>query len=130
MSLTLAQAAAACGLDKSTVRRAVKSGRISGTRDEHGVWRVEAAELHRYWPPRAATEEPAQALNFAALPDTAQGAAERTGEAATGLLVQTLQGVIEDLRKDRDHWRDLAEQRTLPKPAERMSWWRWLRSRE
>ena len=38
MSYTLAEAAAACGLDKSTVRRAVRSGRISGTRNDLGVW--------------------------------------------------------------------------------------------
>ena len=30
MSYTLAEAAAACGLDKSTVRRAVRSGRNLG----------------------------------------------------------------------------------------------------
>ena len=36
MPYTLAEAAAACGLDKSTVRRAVRAGRISGTRDDLG----------------------------------------------------------------------------------------------
>ncbi len=51
MSYTLAEAAAATGLDKSTVRRAVRSGRISGTRNDLGVWHVEAAELHRVFPP-------------------------------------------------------------------------------
>jgi len=47
MSVTLAEAAAACGVDKSTGRRAVRSGRISGVRDEGGVWRVEPVELFR-----------------------------------------------------------------------------------
>ena len=37
MSYTLAEAAAACGINKSTVLRAVKSGRISGTKDELGT---------------------------------------------------------------------------------------------
>src|SRR6266478_6357048 len=36
MSYTLAAAAAACGLNKSTVLRAIKAGKISGTKDEHG----------------------------------------------------------------------------------------------
>jgi hypothetical protein len=36
MSYTLAEAAAGGGVNKSTVLRAVKSGRISGTRDEFG----------------------------------------------------------------------------------------------
>src|SRR6266568_949463 len=34
MSYTLAAAAAACGLNKSTVLRAIKAGKISGTQDE------------------------------------------------------------------------------------------------
>ena len=37
MSYTLAAAAAACGLNKSTVLRAIKAGKTSGTKDEHGV---------------------------------------------------------------------------------------------
>jgi len=42
-------------VDKSTVRRAVRSGRISGTRDEGGVWRVEPVELHRVFSPAVRT---------------------------------------------------------------------------
>ena len=33
--------------------RAIKSGRISGTRDALGAWHVEPAELHRVFPPKA-----------------------------------------------------------------------------
>src|SRR5262249_1671352 len=54
MSYTLAAAEAACGLNKSTVLRAIKAGKISGTKDEHGEWHIEAAELHRVYPPVAA----------------------------------------------------------------------------
>ena len=36
---------------KSTVLRAVKAGRISGTKDERGEWHVEPSEL-RVYPPR------------------------------------------------------------------------------
>ena len=50
MSYTLA----AAGLNKSTVLRAIKAGKISGTKDEHGKWHIEAAELHRVYPPVAA----------------------------------------------------------------------------
>jgi hypothetical protein len=44
MSYTLAAAAAATGLNKTTVLRAIKSGRISGTRDDTGQWLVEPVE--------------------------------------------------------------------------------------
>ena len=52
ISYTLAAAAAACGLNKSTVLRAIKGGKVSGTKDEHGEWHIEAAELDRVYPPR------------------------------------------------------------------------------
>src|SRR6516165_2183091 len=45
MSYTLAAAAAACGLNKSTVLPAIKAGKISGTKDKHGEWHIEATEL-------------------------------------------------------------------------------------
>ena len=51
MAYTLAEAAAACGLNKTTVLRAIKSGKITGTKDEHGGWHVEPGELHRIYPP-------------------------------------------------------------------------------
>jgi excisionase family DNA binding protein len=53
MSYTLATAAAACGVNKSTILRAIKAGKISAVRDEHGQWQVEPAELHRVYPPVA-----------------------------------------------------------------------------
>jgi predicted site-specific integrase-resolvase len=50
MAYTLAAAAAATGLNKTTVLRAIKSGRISGTKTELGEWLVEPAEIHRVYP--------------------------------------------------------------------------------
>jgi len=126
MSITLAEAAAACGLDKSTVRRAVRSGRISGVRDEGGVWRVEPVELFRVFPPAALPEGDAAPVPRAAPPDAA---------AATYALVAELRAVIADLRQDRDHWREQAQRLSLPKPPEpapeavkRRSWWPWRRA--
>jgi predicted site-specific integrase-resolvase len=68
MSYTLAAAAAACGLNKSTVLRAIKAGKISGTKDEHGEWHIEAAELHRVYPPVAAAAAGNRALPRDAMP--------------------------------------------------------------
>src|SRR5262245_29718208 len=118
MSYTLSEAAAACGVDKSTVRRAVKAGRISGTRNDFGIWHVEPAELHRIFPAVTRTE---------AKPEAAPRDA-----AATDALVIELRAVIADLRRDRDEWRDQAQRLALPKPvaadvAPRWSW-RWLRT--
>src|SRR6266536_3860137 len=59
MSYRLSEAAAACSLTKSTVRRAIKTGKVSATKDAHGQWHIEPAELHRVYPPRteASTDE-------------------------------------------------------------------------
>jgi len=68
MSYTLAAAIAACGPHKSTVLRAIKAGKISGTKDEHGKWHIEAAELHRVYPPVAAAAAGNGALPRDAMP--------------------------------------------------------------
>ena len=51
MSYSLSNAAAACGIYKSTVLRSIKSGRLTATKDALGQWRIEPAELHRVYPP-------------------------------------------------------------------------------
>src|SRR5262245_29702844 len=45
MSYSLAVAAAATGLNKTSILRAIKTGEISGTKDALGQWWVEPAEL-------------------------------------------------------------------------------------
>jgi hypothetical protein len=82
MSYTLAKAAKACGVNKSAVKRAVKDGRISGTKDDRGIWLVEAAELHRIFPPVASA-----AASTEALPHTPP-------DAVTNALIAELRTVI------------------------------------
>jgi hypothetical protein len=50
MYYTLATAAKATGLNRSVILRAIKSGQITGSKDEFGEWRVEIAALHRFYP--------------------------------------------------------------------------------
>src|SRR3954467_12938463 len=50
MAFTLAEAAKAIGRDKSTLARAVRTGRLSATRDADGVWRIDESELRRVYP--------------------------------------------------------------------------------
>jgi hypothetical protein len=54
MGYTLGKVAAAVGMNKSTVFRAIKAGKISATRAEHGQWVIEPAKLHRVYPAVAA----------------------------------------------------------------------------
>jgi hypothetical protein len=50
MSYSLSEAATACGVYKSTIRHGLKAGRLTGTKDALGQWRIEPAELHRVFP--------------------------------------------------------------------------------
>ena len=90
MPYTLAEAAVACGLDKSTVRRAVRAGRISGTKNDLGVWSVEPAELHRVFPPAPRTED-----------DTTAGTRDAPADAATDILIAELRAIIPHRRAPR-----------------------------
>ena len=45
------QAAAATGRTKPTILRAIQANRIVATKDEHGRWQIEPAELHRVYRP-------------------------------------------------------------------------------
>jgi hypothetical protein len=120
MSLTLAAAAAAAGVNKTTLLRAIKAGKVSGNRDEHGPWNIEPAELHRVYPPvtqRADGEAP----HYHA---TAALEAEIAGLRQVGEL---LRGQLEATRQDRDRWAEAATiaLRALPEPAKsHRFWWR------
>jgi hypothetical protein len=47
MGYSVAAAAAAAGLSKTIVLRAIQAGRISGTKNEINEWLVDPTELHR-----------------------------------------------------------------------------------
>ena len=76
----LVSAAAATGVNRSTILRAIKAGRISAQRDETNGWQIDPAELHRVFPP---------------LPSGATTATQLG--ATTDALVAELRAVIADL---------------------------------
>lgn len=49
MVYTLGQAAKATGKGKSTILKAIKSGRISAKKSDIGDWEIDPAELHRVY---------------------------------------------------------------------------------
>jgi len=59
MDLSLGQAAKETGMDKSTISRAIKSGKLSATRKENGGYAIDPAELFRVFAPASKdTEHP------------------------------------------------------------------------
>jgi hypothetical protein len=113
------------GVNKSTVFRAIKGGKVSATRNEHDKWLIEPAELHRIYPAAAAgNEKIKRASNDAQQADLAE-ANQRA--ALAELEVSLVRATTEDVRHDRDSWRGQAQRLALPAPANARSklwWWR------
>ena len=116
---TLATAANACGLNKSTVFRAIKAGKISATRNEHGEWQIDPAEMHRVYPPAESNAaEKRGEQRYAPGP-----ARDRTDELIAQLREQLAEMRTENgrLREDAKTWRAAFEQersqRALPAPG-------------
>src|ERR1051326_3292240 len=105
MSYTLATAAAATGLNKTTILRAIKSGKISATKDPHGQWLVEPVELHRVYPPDAARNTRNDAPQRDALADVELQVKVLLAEHRVG----DLKAALEDMRCQRDAWQAHAE---------------------
>lgn len=127
MVYTLGEAAKVTGMSKAAISKAIKNGRISAVKDDTGTFRIDPSELHRVYPPTVST-------NDAETP-------KATGEHSSISLIRELQArleaaqerisdkesVIEDLREDRDRWRQqatalLADQRPTRGPG----LWAWL----
>ena len=123
MSYSLSEAATACGVYKSTVLRSIKAGRLTGTKDALGQWRIEPAELHRVYAPaqrNGAESNGARPGATAALVEV-----HHRAELAEQRLAM-LALVLDDLRVQRDKWQQQAERLAITDARVRQPWWRRL----
>jgi hypothetical protein len=111
-TLSLGQAARLTGRGKTILARAI-SGRLFVGNQEDGGSNSDGAEVARVYPFPAPRETMAELRTRLAL------AEERLSE---------LRAMLEDMRRDRDAWREQAQTRLLPAPAAPTSWWHWLRT--
>jgi excisionase family DNA binding protein len=137
MLLTMGQAARLAGVGKSTLSRAIKSGRLSATRQEDGSFRVDVAELSRIYSIR--TETPGAVVETrAAVHQTTPAETPRDPEllakvAALEAQIAAMNTLIEEVRRARDkaeageaQWREqAAEVKRITGPNQR-PWWRRL----
>lgn len=109
--LTLGQAAKETGKQKSTILEAIRAGRLSAKRDDKNQWQIDPAELFRVYDAQHPTER------HETPPNTQPNTLETPAELSRMLLKEReerererhlLEGTIEDLRTDRDHWRQQA----------------------
>jgi hypothetical protein len=110
-ALSLEQAARLTGQGKAILARAI-SGRLFAGSKEDGGSNVDGAEVAPVYPLPAPIETRAELRSRLAL------AEERLTE---------LKAMLEDMRRDRDAWREQAQTRLLAAPAAPTSWWRRVR---
>jgi excisionase family DNA binding protein len=105
MMLTLGQAAKAANVSKSTLSRAIKEGRMSAIRRENGEYEIDPSELFRAYPAK-----PSEGV----VPENGTSSNELLNNEIKKLRdrlrdkdqhIETLQGQVSDIQKDREHWR-------------------------
>jgi hypothetical protein len=147
--LTLAQAAAMTGMNRSSILRAIKRGAITGTKDHNDVWHIDGAELARVFPVTPPNTQPAQ-------PEAHLDALAAHKLALAEERITELKQRLEEMRQERDRaragedaWKTQCEavtrQLALPAPQDaqappkpvsvpsvaigsRRRWWPWRRA--
>ncbi len=112
MELSLSAAARATGRSKSTIGRAIKSGKLSARRDDAGGYRIDASELARAfdWDPRGPVPWSATApLGPVTGPPIQEGVPVAVLEAKLTLLEQALDREREALAHERETTADLRQ---------------------
>ncbi len=123
--LSLREAAQQAGTSKSTILRAIQSGRLSATRTDDGGYSIDPAELCRVYPPRSEADQSAdqgagQGATAAATDLTTElrirNAQLEAGFNALKAILEAEKKHLEEVREDRDRWAAQAERLALPAP--------------
>lgn len=139
--LSLRQAATEAGTSKSTILRAIQSGRLSAARTDDGGYSIDPAELFRVYSPKSDAVASDQSAHRRVVQDApATGPADatevRVRNAQLEAEIKALQAILdverkrgEELRAERDRWATQAERLTLEGPGgSRRGWWPFRRS--
>ena len=142
--LTLGQAARLAGVGKTTLTRAIKSGRLSATRRDDGGYQIDPSELSRVYNVTPETGETVKATGDAvhrATPEGDRHATQSDPELTARLAVaeaelRAMKDMLAEVRQSRDDWKSQAERLAIaapvpapapaPAPDQRPSWWRRL----
>ncbi len=124
--LSLSQAAKLTGKSKSTINRAIKTGKLSATRHEDGSYSIDPAELAR-----AFDVEPLEGAKRHDVELDGTRMLERI--AALEAMLNREREISADLKEDRDRWRQqatalLTDQR--PIAPTKIRWWPWQPRRQ
>jgi hypothetical protein len=121
--LSLSQAAKLTGKSKSTINRAIKTGKLSAARHDDGSYSIDPAELSRAFDMR-----PPEGSKGSGVEPVETRLLERL--AALEDMLNREREISADLKEDRDRWRQqatalLTHQRPASSTGTR--WWPWRR---
>jgi hypothetical protein len=108
MKHTAGTAAKAVGKTKSTITKAIASGKLSALKNVSGAWEIDVSELHRVYPP--APQETGEIEQTEPPQRNTGNSKENEG---LERLLKAAEERIEDLKADRDEWRKQANQLLL-----------------
>ena len=107
MTYTLGEAAKATGKSKPTISRAIKKGVISGKKNHNGEYILDESEVHRVWPMLQVASNDTITVKQSET-DSNNNVLQHEIEMLRERLADKEQ-IIEDLREDRQHWREQAQ---------------------
>lgn len=109
-NLSPAQAAQLIGVSRSTISRGIKSLELKASRNNQNHWRIEEPDLIE-WSLRT---------GLTIGHDQQNGHADQSNQIEIAELTAEVRGLreqVNELRQDRDAWRDHANQLAKPKPS-------------
>jgi hypothetical protein len=108
MKHTAGTAAKAVGKTKSTITKAIASGKLSAIKNDNGAWEIDASELYRVYPPT-----PLETVEIEQNDTLKEMVGNSKEIEALERLLKAAEEQIYDLKADRDEWRKQANQLLL-----------------
>ena len=108
MKHTAGTAAKAVGKTKSTITKAIASGKLSAIKNDNGAWEIDASELYRVCPPT-----PLETVEIEQNDTLKEMDGNSKEIEALERLLKAAEEQIYDLKADRDEWRKQANQLLL-----------------
>lgn len=128
--LSLRQAAAAFAVSRTTLTKDLERGKVSGSKDDAGQWRIDHSELLRVYKPRP-TGKPSRPDHAGPIDHTRHGGEPPRPHAPDDAAIR-LARVEAELAAEREktallerHLDDLRRMLPPPDAKPRRRWWQW-----
>ena len=133
--LSLREAAERAGTSKSTILRAIQSGRMSASRNDTGGYDIDPAELFRVFPvdrkggpAQRSDNDPAGQGGTTGETADATAATLKAQVTALDAQIATLKELVGEYKSQRDAWQAQAERLAIAhnqtEPKKTSSWWK------